>query len=178
MSGRPWVVCCARMADDEPKTKTHNTANEARSISRSPFCSINSIILYLELIVRVCTDSSASLIVRVERPFGIVTELYNIRSPSACWAVYNALERTLLAAVRERHESNFDNSSTSIVWCVVLPLDSATIWPRLCSSVSTEPRRMEIWFRRRIVWLRLLNEGDVVRHWHSNEDSVRNRASR
>lgn len=104
------VVCCAIIADDAPATKTHSTASAALSISLSPFCSIKSYMLYLELIVRVCNDNSASLNGREDRFFGIFTDPYNAEAEdddcSAC-------SRTLFAADRVRHDSSLLSFSIS-----------------------------------------------------------------
>jgi hypothetical protein len=67
--------------------------------------------LYLELIVRVCNDNSASLNGREERLRGIFTDPYNTEAEdddcSAC-------SRTLFAADRVRHDSSL--LSFSISW--------------------------------------------------------------
>ena len=103
------VVCCAIIADDAPATKTQSTASAALSISLSPFCSIKSYMLYLELIVRVCNDNSASLNGREERLRGIFTDPYNAESEDDC----SACSRTLFAADRVRHDLSLLSFSIS-----------------------------------------------------------------
>ena len=106
--------------------KTQNTAKDARSISLSPFCSNKSNILYLEFMVRVCSDSSASLMGLVDAFWGIFTESYRRpRSPlrvvvvvvvvASCVGYERAREMILFAAVRLRQESSFDSSNMSIL---------------------------------------------------------------
>eukprot|EP00985_Skeletonema_marinoi_P026460 scaffold20513_cov100-Skeletonema_marinoi.AAC.1 len=111
------------MADDAPATKTQRTAKLALSISLSPFCSIKSYILYLELIVRVCSDSSASLIGRDDRLRGIFTEPHSrsllLLLLFDCSGVEeeSAWSRTLIAADRVRHDSSVASVSKSICDC-------------------------------------------------------------
>src|SRR5210317_1178708 len=106
------VVCCAIIADDAPATKTHSTASAALSISLSPFCSIKSYMLYLELIVRVCNDNSASLNGREERERGIFTDPYNAEEAEEDCDC-SACSRTLFAADRVRHDSSLLSFSIS-----------------------------------------------------------------
>jgi hypothetical protein len=116
------VVCWAIMADDAPATKTQRTAKLALSISLSPFCSIKSYILYLELIVRVCSDSSASLIGRDERLRGILIEPHSrslllLLFDCSGGVEESAWSRTLFAADRVRHDSSVASVSKSICDC-------------------------------------------------------------
>lgn len=116
MSGRLVVACCAKIADELPNMNTHNTAKDDLSISLSPFCSIRSIILYFEFIVRVCNANSASLMGREERFLGTFTDanrrflLVSLSLSSVVEGGYSALLRIFLASVLVRHESSFDNS--------------------------------------------------------------------